>query len=104
LLGHPEAVKMETPPRLLSHQYQEGGFCELRLKGVLRTSPVERACALFGKDHVWAFADEIKRARQDLMIFRTYLPSPRLMNTRPKCRKDFEETYQEIKNFLMVRH
>jgi len=69
---------------------------------ILRTSPVERACALFGKDHVWAFADEIKRARQDLMIFRTYHPSPRLMNTRPKCRKDFEETYQEIKNFLMV--
>jgi uracil-DNA glycosylase len=82
----------------------EGEFYELRLNGVLRTSPVERACALFGKDHVWAFADEIKRARQDLMIFRTYHPSPRLMNTRPKCRKDFEETYQEIKNFLMVRH
>jgi hypothetical protein len=24
-----------------------------------------RAVALLGKDHVWAFADEIKRARQD---------------------------------------
>src|SRR5215207_1110209 len=38
LAGHPEAMKMELPPRVFSHQCLEGEFCELRHNGVLRSS------------------------------------------------------------------
>jgi hypothetical protein len=38
LAGHPEAMKMEPPPRLFSHQCLEVEFCELRVDGVLRSS------------------------------------------------------------------
>jgi hypothetical protein len=31
LPGHPEAMKMEPPPRLFSHQCLEGEFCEVWL-------------------------------------------------------------------------
>jgi hypothetical protein len=37
LPGHPEAMKMELPPRLFSRQCLEVEFCELRHYGVLRS-------------------------------------------------------------------
>jgi uracil-DNA glycosylase len=49
-----------------------------------------RAVALFGKDHVWAFEDEVKEARPGLKIFKTYHPSPIAMNCFPEYRKHFE--------------
>jgi hypothetical protein len=43
LPGHPEAMKMEPPPRLFSHQCVEREFCELRLLGILGSSLPEIA-------------------------------------------------------------
>jgi hypothetical protein len=43
LPGHPEAMKMEPPPTLFSHQCLEGVFCELRLALILG-SPLPALC------------------------------------------------------------
>jgi hypothetical protein len=59
-----------------------------------------KAVALFGSSRVWAFADEVKKARPDLEVFDTYHPGDRGVNRWPHVLPHIEKTYREIKDFL----
>jgi uracil-DNA glycosylase len=58
-----------------------------------------KAVALFGL-YAQEFEGEVREADPDLRIFKTWHPGPQPMRRWPEKRREFEKTFQEIKDYL----